>query len=130
MGLDQWLYVHTPDATAEQPLQQVAVWRKYNWLHGWMERNLWDGSPEDFNCRKVEVPLDKMIELRDACEKVLANHDLAMDLLPPTQGFFFGGYDLDDWYFTEVREVLGVFQKAIEIQINSPGHEHYYDSWW
>lgn len=43
-------------------------------------------------------------ELISRCEKVLADHSLAEELLPTQSGFFFGSTDYDDWYFKDVED--------------------------
>jgi hypothetical protein len=45
-------------------------------------------------------------DIIDRCERVLKNHDLANELLPTQSGFFFGGTDYDDWYFSDVKDCL------------------------
>jgi hypothetical protein len=43
-------------------------------------------------------------ELISRCDKVLADHSLAEELLPTTSGFFFGSTDYDEWYFKDVED--------------------------
>ena len=43
-------------------------------------------------------------ELISRCDKVLADHSLAEELLPTQSGFFFGSTDYDDWYFKDVED--------------------------
>jgi len=45
-------------------------------------------------------------DIIDRCEKVLKNHNLAHELLPTQEGFFFGSTDYDDWYFSDVKNCL------------------------
>jgi hypothetical protein len=73
-------------------------------------KNVQDG--ED-NCASYEVSRVDLSNLRTACERVLADHDLATELLPPTQGFFFGGYELDEWYFAELEETKKSLDKIL-----------------
>jgi len=43
-------------------------------------------------------------ELISRCDKVLADHSLAEELLPTRSGFFFGSTDYDEWYFKDVED--------------------------
>lgn len=43
-------------------------------------------------------------ELISRCDKVLADHSLAEELLPTTSGFFFGSTDYDEWYFKDIED--------------------------
>jgi hypothetical protein len=52
--------------------------------------------------------------LRDLCEKVLANHALADELLPTASGFFFGNTDYDEWYFTDLQDTVTILNHALE----------------
>jgi hypothetical protein len=93
---------------------RAAYWRKANQIHGWFVRNVQDG--ED-NCRPFDVTREDLEALIDVCRKVLANRELAAELLPPNEGFFFGGYEYDDDYFDELQDTvdeLGVLLKALD----------------
>ena len=63
--------------------QELAYWRKFNHLHGWME-NLYrtkGGMEEEFNCTTVRLNEDDL----DSLEQALLNNKLEA-----TSGFFFG----------------------------------------
>ena len=49
---------------------------------------------------------DDIDDLIDRCEQVLKDHSLAHSLLPTQSGFFFGGTDYDEWYFSDVQDCL------------------------
>ena len=106
MGLDQYAYVamkagaqaeHYDDknyakddadpSKLKQP-RELAYWRKHPNLQGWMER-LWleknpehqDNSDAMFNGVELELTWEDLDRLE---------HAVKMQMLPPTQGFFFG----------------------------------------
>lgn len=89
---------------------QVAYWRKANAIHKWIVDNCADGRDE---CQVIYVPIDKLIELKDACGDVLENHSLAKDLLPTCEGFFFGGQEYDEWYYRDVEYTYDILTKLI-----------------
>ncbi len=55
------------------------------------------------------------MELRALCEEVLDNPDKAKELLPPAQGFFFGTYEIDEWYFEGLRVTRAIMDKALAL---------------
>lgn len=85
-------------------------WRKANAIHGWFVKNVQDGTDD---CGSYEVSRTDLSNLRTACERVLSDHSLAEELLPPTEGFFFGGYELDEWYFGELEETKKSLDKLL-----------------
>lgn len=105
-------------ATIELP---VAYWRKANAIHRWFVQNCADGEDD---CRAMFVPYKKLVELRDLCEKVLADHSKAAELLPTQDGFFFGSTEYDEWYFNDVKHTLEVLK-----DIDENGTYEYEASW-
>ena len=123
MGLDQYLYAkrfsspsfESEKETYEQIIEAmnardfmgnapfpyttvsvtVGYWRKQNAIHQWFVDICQDGNDD---CRDAFVAREQLEELRDLCKQVLADKSLASDLLPTSEGFFFGGTDYDEWY--------------------------------
>lgn len=74
----------------------IAYWRKANAIHEWFVEHCGDDVDE---CQDIDVSLDDLRELKDICERILqAPNDINLmeSLLPPQDGFFFGGTDLND----------------------------------
>lgn len=95
----RWL-VDSDSPTAEVSIT-AGYWRKANAIHGWFVKHVQDGEDE---CKEHYVSREQLIALQEACQDVLANPSKALDILPPTQGFFFGGYDLDEYYWSYIKE--------------------------
>jgi len=96
--------------------EQVAYWRKFNALHGWFVNNCASGIDE---CQDVSVDEDKMKELLETLKEVSSNFDKAEELLPPTQGFFFGGDEVDEYYKEEVISTIKIIEDLLEEQEQS-----------
>jgi hypothetical protein len=79
---------------------RVMYWRKANQIHAWFVKNVQDG--ED-NCGEYIVTKEHLETLRDTINKVIATPNLAMELLPPQAGFFFGGTELDEYYWDDLK---------------------------
>jgi hypothetical protein len=99
-----------PDYGSLSVSVKTIQWRKANAIHGWFVRNVQDGEDD---CGSYEVNREDLSNLRTACERVLADHDLAQELLPPAEGFFFGGTELDEWYFGELEETKKSLDKIL-----------------
>lgn len=90
---------------------EVAYWRKANQIHNWFVQNVQDGEDD---CRDYYVAEYKIIELYDAVCQVLEDHSKAEELLPPQSGFFFGGTEIDEYYFQDLEYTKEVFGPIVE----------------
>jgi hypothetical protein len=101
-------------------------WRKANQIHEWFVQNAQDG--ED-NCQRHYVEINKLKNLVAICKQVLADHELAEELLPTQAGFFFGATDYDEHYYKELEDTI----KKLEPFTTDPSWEswdfHYQSSW-
>ncbi len=75
-----------------------AYWRKANQIHKWFVDNVQGG--ED-NCGEYYVSHEKLKDLLDLVNRALAERN--PNLLPPQEGFFFGGTDRDEWYWQDLK---------------------------
>lgn len=81
-------------------MTEEIYWRKANQIHRWFVENIQDGN-EDWGMHYV--PRECLYRLKQLCEKVLKNKELASTLLPTESGFFFGSVEYDEWYFEDLR---------------------------
>ena len=91
----------TPDELNAEMLNMtisipVVYWRKENAIHNWFVKNVQNHNDD---CGKYYVSREQLIELIELCEQVSKDNSLAHELLPTTDGFFFGGTAYDDYYF-------------------------------
>jgi hypothetical protein len=91
--------------------EQVAYWRKFNALHGWFVDNCASGLDE---CQAIHVEDEKMVELLETLKEVSSNFDKANELLPPVQGFFFGGDEVDEYYKEEVNSTIKIIEELLK----------------
>lgn len=116
MGLEQ--YINVCDNNQEK--QEVAYFRKVNWLHNWMHnlhcKKYGAISAEDYNC------VDTVLELSDLLE---LQKDVIEENIQSTSGFFFGTQEI---YPEDKEQVLEVIAKCLVHRINK--NKVTYDSWW
>jgi hypothetical protein len=121
----------TPDQLDPEMLSMtisipVIYWRKDNAIHNWFVKNAQNG--ED-NCAESWVSREQLQELANTCKEVLEDKELAHELLPTTEGFFFGATQYDEYYFKGLEKT----QFRIEKYLRSPQfneYDFYYQSSW
>lgn len=82
---------------------EAVYWRKANAIHGWFVNNVQEFEDD---CGLYEVSTEQLEELRQTCLKVLANPELAEQLLPPQAGFFFGSTSIDEDYLQDLKDTV------------------------
>ena len=127
MGLDMYLNKKTVNGNSEE----VIYWRKANQIFAWFETHC---APVE-NCNPVSVSEDNLIELLDTINRVLAVPEKASELLPVTQGFFFGSYEYNEHYFGQLRYTKEQLEKVFsDIADSNPNNlnesEFEFVAWW
>lgn len=108
---------------------EAMYWRKANAIHDWFVQNVQNGNDD---CGEYPVSREQLEDLVEDCKKVLADHSLAAELLPPCAGFFFGSTQLDEWYFANLQDTIDSITKVLE---DTSGDDlgfwdfTYYSSW-
>jgi len=112
-----------PDGMRVQEITVDAMyWRKANAIHGWFVKNCQEGEDD---CREYYVDREQIEELRNICKATLQGQDDGE--LEPTEGFFFGSYEKDEWYYKDLQETVEGLDKVLTLP-NS--YEFYYRSSW
>lgn len=88
------------DKRVKEITVEAAYWRKSNQIHKWFVDNVQDGTDD---CQSYDVSREKLKELLDLIDNVLANRGKASALLPNQQGFFFGSDKYDAYYFEDLE---------------------------
>lgn len=115
-------------------VEEVGYWRKFNALHQWFVDNCGDG--ED-NCQEMYVDDSKIEEILGILKEVkgaIDSNDLekVQELLPPSEGFFFGSTEIDEWYKQDVENSIILFEdllKEVKENGNFRGDFYYVASW-
>lgn len=127
MGLDMYLTAKAQQAgNSTLPVvdgeQEVAYWRKANQIHAWFVDNVQGGVDE---CEQFPVTRPQLETLRQLCMEALDTKN--PKLLAPRSGFFFGGTEIDDWYWDDLRGTIDQLDKVLEMPANL---EFFYQSSW
>jgi hypothetical protein len=122
MGLDMMLYRRREDGEIGE---EVMYWRKANAIHLWFVENVQDGIDE---CEPHDVSVHQLEILRENCARIIADSELAEDVLPTGSGFFFGSTDYDEYYYDEITRTVEELDKILE-QVDSDEQFIYCSSW-
>lgn len=90
---------------------QIGYFRKFNALHACIVGRFGD---ESRGWEDVKLAKENVEEILEDMKKVAENHDLAEDLLPTQEGFFFGCTDYDKWYFSNVEDGIEFFELVLK----------------
>jgi hypothetical protein len=101
-----------------------AYWRKANQIHAWFVDNVQGG--ED-NCGEYYVSHEKLKQLLDLVNKALAERD--PNLLQPRAGFFFGSYDIDEYYWNDLKNTKAKLDRVFALPEMSKLSFYYTSSW-
>lgn len=87
----------------------VNYWRKANAIHQWFVINCQGGEDD---CKEYDIDREKLQELVDTCKEVLKykgtpqEKEKVEEILPPTDGFFFGSTEVDKYYWEDLEDTV------------------------
>ena len=102
----------------------VAYWRKSNQIHNWFVINVQRGEDD---CGEYYVSHNKIKELVNTCTLAITNKD--PNLLPPREGFFFGGTDIDQWYWRDLENTIEQLERIFALPEVDKLSFYYSSSW-
>ena len=100
---------------------EIHYWRKANAIHRWFVNNVQGGIDD---CREYVVSIENLNKLLETINKVLGrdnkeiiinrlDNNICEELLPSYEGFFFGTYEYDEWYFSSLKETKEMIEKIL-----------------
>ncbi len=102
---------------------EVGYWRKANAIHNWFVEQVANGVD---NCEENRVSLWQLKRLRDTCKTVLAarvnqgepvTEGVSQEpkLLPVAEGFFFGSYKYDEYYYQSLENTVEIVDNCLAL---------------
>lgn len=91
---------------------KVGYWRKANQIHQWFVDHCQNGEDD---CREGYVPREQLERLRKLCKEIIADPAGAEEVLPVSQGFFFGSSEYDEGYFQDLTETIEIIDRCLEL---------------
>lgn len=105
---------------------EAGYWRKANQIHKWFVDNVQGGVD---NCGEYLVAIESLERLLKLVNEVLHNEDKARELLPTTNGFFFGSDLYDESYFDDLINTKAIIENVLSI-VELHKYDIYYSSSW
>lgn len=133
--------------------ENVGYWRKANAIHNWFVKNVQDGEDDcesyyvsEKDIKKLLADVNRVLEAsklvsgkikngqhlgengwEDVMEdgQYIEDPTIAQEVLPTTEGFFFGGSDYDQYYIENLKETKKIMEQCL-----AEGGEYYYQSSW
>lgn len=137
--------------------EEVAYWRKANAIHQWFVDNVQNGEDDCHEYKVSREDLEELCGIcGEILEKTVMaigqiqngteysngkwkpimeegrknlNPEIAEELLPTSEGFFFGGTDYDEYYMSQVEYTYNTFKKIIE-ETDWENYTVYYSASW
>lgn len=134
---------------------ETGYWRKANHIHKWFVENAQNGVDDCGVYPVTKNQLRELYELckkvKEACPlidgiinngysyangvktyntepgKVLENPQVAAELLPTREGFFFGSTDYDEYYMIDIEKTIDIIEPLLE---EGEQDTFYYQSSW
>ena len=101
-----------------------AYWRKANAIHGWFVDNVQDGKDD---CKEYYVTKEQLQALRELCQK--SDNEKNPSLLMPVAGFFFGSDDVDEYYWSQMKETIVQLDRILALPEVDDLSFYYQSSW-
>jgi len=104
-------------------IQEIGYWRKFNALHGFIVDNFAQGND---TCKEIWLDYGDV-------KKILTALKDEENPIEPTEGPFFGSQERDEWYDTDVKNAIEVFESLLEEMESEFGREYldyFYQSSW
>lgn len=135
--------------------EEVMYWRKANQIHGWFtthcidiqEGILYQVTKAHLN--KLLLDCKKVLQILETAPKgttkvvggwkdgkqyyvdveVFTDIPEVLEILPPTQGFFFGSYEIDDDYKQDIVDTIEVLEQELSLPEVGFVFYEYHASW-
>ena len=142
------------DERVSEIVEEIGYWRKANAIHNWFVQNVQKGkddcraySVSTDDLRKLLSVVTEVLSSSELVDgnvhngtmyskgkatkvikkgKIIKDPTVAQELLPTTEGFFFGGTDYDQYYYQDLVDT----KKILEDALKEEGGEFEYQSSW
>lgn len=107
----------------------ICQWRKANHIHNYFDKIISESYELDEieNLQHYEISKEDILKFIDTCKKVVSNRNLAKELMPTQEGFFFGSTDYDKWYYDTLIETVNELENVLK---ENEFDYFEYHAWW
>lgn len=122
MGLDMWF---RSKRSGEDEPRELGYTSNSNAVFGWIERNV----GEIGNYADLPMGREHFVQLKADCEFVLAHRDKAEEVMPVREGFYFGSYKYDKYYFYKLENAVEICDKVLS-EVDFDSEDVFFHAWW
>tara|TARA_R110000868_G_scaffold141839_2_gene358725 strand:- start:1050 stop:1493 length:444 start_codon:yes stop_codon:yes gene_type:complete len=112
--------------TVKELSYEAGYWRKANHIHKWFVDNVQGGVD---NCAEYLVSVADLEKLLALVNEVLTHTKKAKELLPTSNGFFFGSDLYNDGYYEDLIHTKAIIENVLSIT-ELRKYDIYYSSSW
>lgn len=111
---------------------KCGYWRKANHIHNWFVENV---QNNDDDCGYYDVSFEELQKLLNIVKEILEIKNKgkrikkAKELLPTTEGSFFGGLSYDIYYFEQLKDTKKIIEKLFKVKNIKDYDIEYHASW-
>ena len=117
--------------------ETVGYWRKANQIHKWFVDTVQGGEDdccfhEEVSKQLIELLLSNCKTIRDNCKLVngiMEHQEIAEELLPSAEGFFFGDTSYDEYYLDDINHTIDTLEKILSTTDFDKEMLFYVSSW-
>lgn len=102
--------IGSPFGMVNEVSVEAGYWRKANAIHKWFVDNCQNGIDE---CQETLIDHQDLESLLATINTVLVDHSKAGELLPPSEGFFFGSTEIDEYYIRDLEYTKELLEKIL-----------------
>ena len=116
---------------AKYVVSDFGYFRKANQIHGFIVDRY--GQEEDINCKDIILREEDILDLYNICKELLSIkgakkfRERAKELLPCSDGFFFGSQEYDKYYRQDLRRYVEMVDK---MDLDNPEIDYIYHCWY
>jgi hypothetical protein len=136
-------------------IEEIAYWRKFNALHGWIIDNCNNGDDPNAskdiylsneNVKLLLETLNQALDIINNSKETKTNEkdffsgkkfeytvfdcaEKINEIFPPTEGFFFGSTAIDSYFKQNVEYSIEVFEEVLSDMENDDSEFYYSCSW-
>lgn len=125
MGLDMWLYEKERNS---EEVSEIGYWRKANQIRAFFASYALELIGENIEMLAVNKEMLLELKRRINCCLTERNENISSELLPTSQGFFFGSSEYDEWYYQDLEATLPIIEEALTAINNN--NLVFYGEWW
>ena len=126
MGLDMYLILKNKEGQTIDT--NLYYWRKANQIRNWLVNHIEEFN-YDSNLTEYILTKDTIQNLIDDINKVLSDRSKASEVMPTSEGFFFGSNEYDERYYHELEQTAKDLSEIIN-EIDFDEFDVVYDEWY